>query len=216
MLDRARLAIRDGELDLATSLLTRLLEDDSLPAPVLTNSTYDESIEFHRAFDSLDMSQKIVRTSLDSRDRFSEIARRLMDYKSAQIMPALDYAFDILASVSAGLYGRHCTAWTIVYDINNLRIYFKTFENRNIRIINMSDFEFGCSTPVMVLDMNRDLKGDTFEYFTEYSPEINRNLVFSVISIYNEVGFMEEISPMAQEFLANYPATVGCKQAQIE
>jgi choloylglycine hydrolase len=194
----------DGELVYHTG--------ESLPVSVLTNNTYEECLAFHNSYDSLAFEEKIARTSLDSRDRFAKIARRIQRYRSENINPPIEFAFDILGSVSAGKYNHHATVWSIVYDIKNFRIYFKTYENRNIRTIGFDDFDFSCSSPDLVLDLTANLIGDVSDDFVEYSTAMNMELVNSVMTIYNEAGFMEKPPEAAIQFLAGYPEMVKCMQ----
>jgi len=184
---------------------------DELPVPALTNDTYDNCLNFLTAYQDFTYEEKVAHTSLESKDRFVKIARRLEDFRSREIKPAIDYAFDILSSVSVGKVLGQCTAWSIVYDIKNFQIHFKTFENRNIRIIKFSDFDFDCSTPLKVLDISQDLKGDVAGNYMEYTRVMNRILIHTVLKIYKEVGFMKDIPEGAVYFLANYPETLQCK-----
>ncbi|UCD64159.1 MAG: linear amide C-N hydrolase [Candidatus Zixiibacteriota bacterium] len=184
---------------------------NDLPVAALTNSTYRESLQFRKAYDSLEPAQQINNTSLDSKERFATIARRIRDYRRDNIRPTVEYAFDILGSVTQGKFGRHCTAWTVVYDIRNMQIYFKTYENRELRIVSFADFDFSCPAPSLVFDMGNGLTGEVSTKFIAYTPEANRNLVSSVMAIYNEVGFMDEVSPAAIELLSGYPESLGCR-----
>jgi penicillin V acylase-like amidase (Ntn superfamily) len=147
---------------------------------------------------------------LRSKDRFIKIARRIEDFASENIRSDVGYAFDILSSVSVGKVGQQCTAWSIVYDIENLQIYFKTFENRKIRVVKLSDFDFACSMPSKVLDVTKDLEGNVSGDFVEYTMSMNKSLIETVFKIYKEAGFISNISEMQIYFLANYPETLEC------
>ncbi|MDH4157862.1 MAG: linear amide C-N hydrolase [candidate division Zixibacteria bacterium] len=186
---------------------------ETLPVAALTNSSYDESLEFHLVLDTLGAAEQVAHTSYDSKDRFATIARKIRDFESEKTSPAVDYAFDMLKSVSAPRRGLHCTAWSIVYDVANRRLQFKTFENRDVRVIDFDTFDFACAAPTMVLDMSGDLKGDVSAVFAQYRPEMNRDLVASVMAIYKEAGFMSDMPDMAIQFLVGYPATVVCREA---
>lgn len=183
----------------------------TLPVSALTNSTYDECASFLDAFDSLDANEQMMRTSYDSKDRFVRIAGAIRDFESQNITPAVEYAFDVLQSVSALKRGSHCTAWSIVYDVQDMKLFFKTFENRNIRAVEFDRFDFTCSLPALVLDMGRDLSGDTSDKFVEYTPAINEELVTSTIAAYNRAGFLTEIPEMAVQIIVSYPESLRCK-----
>ncbi|UCC43697.1 MAG: linear amide C-N hydrolase [Candidatus Zixiibacteriota bacterium] len=185
---------------------------EDLPVTGLTNSPYDESLEFHRAFDTLTLEDKIVRTSLDSRERFAKIGRWTKAFQTEGIVPAVGFAFDILGAVSAGKNDRHCTAWSIVYDVANLRIHYKTYENRAVRTISMENFDFSCMTPTLALDIARDLNGDVSSEFVEYTQAMNAELVTAVMAIYNETFLLGEVSDEAVQYLIFYPQTVRCQE----
>lgn len=182
-----------------------------LPVRVLTNDTYDKCLDFMKAYREFEWKDKVAHTSLESKDRFVKIAKRLEEFETGNIKPAVEYAFDILSSVSAGKVRGACTAWSIIYDLNNLQINFKTFENRNIRIVKFSDFDFACSAPSKVLDITKDIKGDVYEHFFQYTKTINRILIQTVFNIYKKAGFIKDIPAYAVAFLANYPETLKCK-----
>jgi len=183
----------------------------ALPVAALTNSTYDDCLAFHNAFDSLSGGEQIMRTSYDSRDRFARISRAIRDFESDDIRPAVEYAFDVLQSVSAVKRGGHCTAWSIVYDIENMQLSFKTFENRHVRTLYLRDFDFACSSPAMALDMTWDLEGNVSSGFLECTLETNTELVTSVMKIYSDVGFMDQAPGPLMQILSNYPELLKCE-----
>ena len=68
------------------------------------------------------------------------------------------------------------TLWSIVYDIPNRTIHFKTQKNDKLRYVNLASCDFSCTTPVKVLDVNADLSGDVSNRFIDYTNEMNREL----------------------------------------
>lgn len=62
------------------------------------------------------------------------------------------------------------TQWSIVYDIRNLSVYWRTAKNRTQRGVNLAQFDFSCATPVRIADI--DQPG-----FTNYTTERNAALV---------------------------------------
>lgn len=155
--------------------------DESMPYEVLTNSAYAKSIEFYR-------KNKIPRRDKGkSIERFISAARMLQNYDADTSTSLLDYSFKILENVSwkekrslGKLNILMETKWSIVYDVNRLRIYFRTSNNPNIRMINLKSFDFACATPIKVLDINTRISGDVTGVFTVYTPQINNTLVKTV------------------------------------
>lgn len=113
----------------------------------------------------------------------------LKNYNKKGTKSAVDYAFNILANVQQeqdemeeidGVQVRLFstpTEWSIVYDIKNIRIYFRTLANQKIRYINVNSFDFSCKTPVKILDIQADLSGDVTKKFINYTQQINRKLI---------------------------------------
>jgi len=186
--------------------------DKSLPVPALTNDTYDSCLNLYREYQGFEWEKKVDYTTLKSKDRFIKLARRIEDFKSENIQSPVEYAFDMLSSVGVGRIDLHRTAWSIVYDIENLQIYFKTFENRKIRVVEFEDFDFDCSSPSKILDLAIGLEGNVSGEFVEYTKLVNKNLIESVFNIYKEAGFINNISDMQIYFLANYPDTLECNK----
>jgi penicillin V acylase-like amidase (Ntn superfamily) len=184
---------------------------ETLPVKALTNSTYKESLEYlatHKGFGG----QKKFSDSTDSLDRFARLARKLKDYGSKSVpgVSVIDYSFDILSSVAQG----ELTVWSIVYDLENYQIRFKTVRKGEIKIIRFRDFDFACETPVKVLDMNTDLRGDVTGRFVEYTTDMNRGMVFSVFDNYKSRGFMKGISDFALGILSAFPADLKCSPVE--
>ncbi len=176
-----------------------------LPIPVLTNTSYDGCIQDLNAYEDLAGEEKIAHSTLSSNDRFIKIARRLGDVRSEGIEPAVEYAFDILTSVGIGRFLGQCTAWSIVYDLMELKIYFKTFENRNVRIVEMNALDFSNDHPPKAFDITNRLKRDVSSNFITCTAEMNRELIYAVLKIYKESGFLRNLPESAGYFLAIYP-----------
>jgi len=174
--------------------------NETMPAKVLTNSTYEESTAF--LYEHIGWGGDLqIPQSDSSLDRFVRAADMVKNYDPGASESAVDYAFDILADVSQSVFVH--TQWSIAYDIKILRIYFHTLENEKIRYIDLSSFDFSCRTPVKVLDINEDLSGDISNNFVDYSYEMNRDLI--------ENNY-PDMSDEDIDALANYPETTICME----
>ena len=145
---------------------------EDLPVEVLANSTYAESLRYlekHKGFGGTDE----IPSSISSLDRFVRAAHLVRQYSESQAENIVDYAFDILESVSQ----KKGTKWSIVYDVKNLAIHFKTSRTPRIKTINLKEFDFSCDLPSKVIDIDMDKPGNVSSYFVEYSTEINRKLI---------------------------------------
>ena len=153
--------------------------NEKMPVNVITNNTYSKSIEFWKR------GKLPEHDPCRSVNRFFSTANMLKNRDPKK--STVEYAFEILEKVSQGgieeidgvkvrSFGVE-TVFSMVYDIKNLQIYFRTLENQTIRSINLSSFDFSCKTPVKVLDIQSDLSGDVTKKFIDYTHEINRKLV---------------------------------------
>lgn len=68
------------------------------------------------------------------------------------------------------------TKWSIVYDLPARRIHWRTLGNLSLRHVDLSAFDFSCSSPVKVLDIDEG-HGSVAARFADYTPETNRSLV---------------------------------------
>jgi len=190
---------------------------ETMPVKTLTNSTYAESIKYWKKGKS-----PIPDPYLSVR-RFITSADMVKAYDPTTSGAAVDYAFDILTNVSQGtveeidgvlIKSFLITEWSIVYDIKNLRVYFRTFENKRIRYINVSSFDFSCKTPVKVLDIHEDLSGDVSSKFINYTYKINRELVGktsrSVLATFFPIKRNIDQQDKVLDDIAKYPETTVC------
>lgn len=176
---------------------------EGLPVEVLANSTYAESLRYlekHRGFGGTDE----IPSSISSLDRFVRAAHLVRQYTENQTENIFDYAFDILESVSQ----KKGTVWSIVYDVKNLAVYFKTMNSPQIKTISLKDFDFSCHLPSKVLDINTDKPGNVSGFFVEYSTEINRKLIGES---FKKTKFLEGIPEGLLDQIAAFPATIQCK-----
>jgi hypothetical protein len=122
----------------------------------------------------------------------------------------LDYSFDLLKSVSWTAKRERWTSrtqWSIVYDVNNLQIYFRTFANQEIRSINLNTVDFSCATPAKVLDVNANLSGDVTDKFVAYTRQLNRDLTANA---FNKTFYLPKLPDEVFDAIARYPDTFVC------
>ena len=116
---------------------------------------------------------------------------------------ALTYAFEILKNVAQGSF----TQWRIVYDFQNLTVYFLTTSNREIRQLDLRSFDFSCTSPVKVLDINGDQSGDVSGAFINYTEEINRTMIEAS---FRNTPFLATMPGDVLRELSRYPDTNTC------
>jgi hypothetical protein len=56
-------------------------------------------------------------------------------------------------------------------------VYFRTAVNKKIKFFDLFMLDYGPETPVKLIDIDADLKGDVVGHMLDYSCEINREFV---------------------------------------
>jgi hypothetical protein len=151
-------------------------------------------------------------------ERFIRAANMVGDYNPAVSEDPVGYASDILKAVSWSVdrdwQGRPYTSntrWSIVYDQHNLKIFFRTHRNPEIRVIDMKSFDFSCATPVQLLDITANLSRDVSRDFVPYNQKINRELIENA---FTKTLFLPKFSEEQLDTLSKYPDTFACENLQ--
>ncbi|HKH62858.1 MAG TPA: linear amide C-N hydrolase [Flavitalea sp.] len=168
-----------------------------LKPPVLTNSIYKESVLHIKS-----ASQSASHNG-SSLGRFAKACSMVQQYDPKIAPSVIDYSFAILNEVSQGNF----TKWSIVYDITELKIYFRTNSHRDIKSVNFNAFDFGCTEPAMSSDINISAAGDIVKKFLPFSSALNLKTVQKSF-----VESMDRISVPAPytEKIADYQQKIHC------
>ena len=169
----------------------------SLPARALTNHSYEDSLRFRERT----RGDVKARQGIGSLQRFARASERVAEYATRGGDP-IRYAFDTLDGVAQGAY----TRWSIVYDLQAGRVYWRTRENRKIRSVTLSAFNFSCAAPVKLLDIGAG-QGDVARLFADYTPAANRRLVASSV---HQTEFLAGIPEQEIAEAARHPETTSC------
>lgn len=130
-----------------------------LPYPVLANDKYATSVKNYSA---------------DGKGRFNTACNMVQQYQTAgSRLPLVDYSFNILQQVAQGDY----TKWSIVYDISNKAIFFKTLNNTAVKRIAMDQFKFEPSATALSFNMNQPMSGDVSKKFVAFAHDENKRML---------------------------------------
>jgi len=174
----------------------------TLPVRVLSNSTYKQSIVYFwkYRFRNLFSPIPIPEDNKPSLLRFAVAGDMVKKYRPQSSGRAVDYAFQILQDVEVSpTY--HSALWSAVYDSANKQIHFRSWNNDRIRWIDLSAFDYSCTTPVKVLDTRADLAGDVTNSFVDYTKEIDLEML-------KNSAFSDE----EKAYRASYPDTTVCTE----
>ena len=123
-----------------------------LPVAVLTNHGYGASMDFLERADAAGDPAK----GPGSLERFVRTARRVRAFDAPPATDPVAFAFETLG----GAAQPQSTQWSIVYELDRLRVHFRTRTDPAIRTLAMAEFNLDCHSPVMGLDLDAPLPPD--------------------------------------------------------
>lgn len=186
----------------------------SLPIETLANSTYEKSIDCYNYNGDTKSDLSLY--------NFCTAARKINGFKSSVSDSTIKQAFNILGSVSQGLG----TKWSIVYDVTNMRIFFKIFETptiigeqkiflkqpgvADIKYISFKDLDFSCNKTSKALDLDFNKSGDMGPYLAEYTSKMNRDFISKAFTFYKGWGIRISITEEEIDKLSKYPESSIC------
>lgn len=166
----------------------------NLPYPVLANSTYEASVS----------ALKSIKTKDNSLNRFANACSMLQQYKQADTnKQPVDYAFTMLQKVAQ----RSFTKWSIVYDITNKKIFFKSNNYQNQKVVSLSFFDYACSSKPQSFNINQDGRGEISKDFVAFNNDDNKKMVRAAFN--ESLGL--HIDERLQKAVAEFPATLRCQ-----
>jgi penicillin V acylase-like amidase (Ntn superfamily) len=170
---------------------------DKLAVAALANDTYERSLNYSRMASAA--------KSESSLDRFTRTSMKTLEFAglAKTEKEAVEYAFDILADVAQ----KNSTQWSIVYDQKRGKIHFRTRKTPQIKTIDTTAFDYSCSAPVKMFDMNAELTGDISHHFKNYSREANRDLIERA---FNGTDFLRSVPASARDGYAAFAEKFPC------
>ena len=174
-----------------------------LQVPVLTNSTYKESIaNLPKNWTDKKNSGNSDGSSLG---RFRKACAMVQHYQSSKssISP-IEYSFDILNQVAQEDF----TKWSIVYDIAQSTIYFKTQSHSKIKFLNFDSIKFNCDAIAFAFDMNSPAEGNIGKILQQFSPALNSE---TIKKSFEESNKRISIPATYTEKIVSYSALIRCK-----
>ena len=172
----------------------------TLTLSALTNDSYEKSVKYAVA---TPFERAKTNSSLD---RFVRAAHRTAEFerqpKTEQ--QAVNYAFEILSNVAQPGY----TQWSIVYDQKRAKIYFRTLQSPQIKMIDSTAFDFSCASAVKMFDANSKESGDVTPKFADYTRSANRSLIERS---FEATEFLKGVPAQERDSAASYFETFPCR-----
>lgn len=171
-----------------------------LPAAALTNSIYKESL----AQTAKNTTPSFADGSLE---RFASACSMVSRFEKENInMPVVDYAFDILNTVA-----QPSTQWSIVYDLKNKKIHFRSSDFKQVKIVDFSRFDFSCTTKAEIFAINQKQQGDVSSLFTSFTAEANRTVLEKTA---RESYSQWQLSDAGKETILEYEGKIKCASSE--
>jgi choloylglycine hydrolase len=141
----------------------------------------------------------------NSIDRFATACSMIQSFQKADNkVKGIDYSFSILNAISQGNY----TKWSVVYDIKNRFVYFKTNDANDIKHIAFEQLDFSCKKGPLAFDIKQKVKGNIRSHFQPYSFESNLRLTKQALQ---ESSNAIQVNEKEQAVFFNYPKTTVCQ-----
>ena len=170
-----------------------------LPVPGLTNSTYADSMAHLARYQGFGGDTELPR-SRRSLDRFVLVAAgRTM---GTELEPVAR-AFATLESVRQDGW----TRWSVVYELDRLRVHFRTETHAAVRRVDLAGFDLACAGPARMLDVDGKLEGDVTGSFSIYATPANLDLLRRS---YRKTPFLTQVPEARIEAIARHPDRAHC------
>lgn len=177
---------------------------NSLPFKVLANDFYSASIDYLSQYKDFG-GKKELENNPASLNRFARTCKLIKEYDFTGKISPMEYSFDVLEKISQPGW----TQWSIVYDLQNLKISFRTKESGKIKNINFQNLDFSCSTPVKTFDVNSDNIGNISQILSDYTQADNYELIkYS----FTNTDFLKGTSEESIRAISVYPESFRCEE----
>ncbi|MBN8572024.1 MAG: linear amide C-N hydrolase, partial [Ignavibacteria bacterium] len=138
-------------------------KESDMPFKVLANDLYSESVNYLSQYKDFG-GEKALSESPGSLNRFARTCKLIKAYNKNESNGAVNYSFNVLNEISQPA----STQWSIVYDLFNSKIYFRTKESSKIKNIDLKEIDFNCLTGTKVFDINSDINGNINYSLSDY------------------------------------------------
>ena len=144
----------------------------NLSIPVLTNTDYATSAKMYQQ--SVNSKDTSIAFNDNSLQRFAAACSMVQQYNAGGSTSSLvDYSFDVLNKVSNDDF----TKWSIVYDMSDKKVYFKSKTSPHVKWIAYADVDFSCKSTSLALDMNLPTRDDVAEQLKPLTKETNTEIL---------------------------------------
>ena len=161
-------------------------KDGRLPVPVLANNKYGDSLKNLLMFKGFGGERPV---DDDYINRFAGAAEMIRMYDPDSAGGLIEYGFKILDKT------KHSddTKWSIIYDPVSFSIFYRTSRSPALKVLHVSDFDFGSECAPELLDVNNGFSGRINGYFKAFDHVKNKRHIEEVFAELVENGDMDEM-----------------------
>jgi penicillin V acylase-like amidase (Ntn superfamily) len=163
----------------------------------LANDTFARSVKFCSAYASKN-GDNAVPSGKHSLHRFTRAAHSAARFQSDTTAKDREYAFSVLEDVAQGEF----TVWTMVYDVANRKVFYRTRENRDVRWLSLDDIDFAPAQSPKFLDINAAGNGHISDAFSELTDEQHQQYLYEFLGRADVKQKLGNMMPIAQGLIA--------------
>lgn len=189
--------------------------NENMPYMALCNDPYEKSMNDIKKFKGLGGVQPV----LDRLDSINENSvskvmaigcTKIKQFYERESIDIIQDAFNIHTAMSVPddiSDSDLKTQYNTVFDVTNLKLYFRTNKNQNIREVDLKMFEDNCLVKAKLLDIQTSGTDNVNNLFVDFSVEENRKAIDRVLS-------MEENKPTEEmlNLFQLYPDSFECEK----
>ncbi|MBI3124351.1 MAG: linear amide C-N hydrolase [Ignavibacteriales bacterium] len=188
--------------------------NDIMPFPILSNDSYIKSMNYLKSYSGFGGDKTIPERTFGVEEIIAIGCNRIDLYNKLRTTNIIESAFSILNDIGFNKYPppdnikihpNYGTQFTVVFDLKNLKVFFKTKSYNSTREIDFDFFSADCVDGMNILEIEKTEKGNVNNLFNKYTFENNRNYLLE------RYKNSKEISKEVIEFLAQYPESFICK-----
>ncbi len=99
------------------------------------------------------------------------------------------------------------TRWSVVYELDRLRVHFRTETQAAVRRVDLAAFDLACPQRARMLDVDAKLEGDVTDGFAAYATPANLDLLRRS---YRKTPFLTQVPEARIEANARHPDRAHC------
>ena len=180
-----------------------------LPLAVLANTAYATSsrlvMDAEIGSDTAKMPESHSYSD-NSVKRFANACAMVKRFQQENInTPIVDYSFEVLDKVNQPEF----TKWSIVYDINNKTVHFKSVNYPEIKSISFADIDMSCGAKPLSFNMNQPASGSVGKMMVPLTDEMNLDMMSKAVQeSKSQVPFNDEFIKSS----VAYAAAIECSK----